>query len=231
MFKLISARSFAVTVLSFVAVSLAIMWPTWRNELMAFGYADVYRLAGQAATCYYFTYDSGDDGSYSYRDIEIQVGQGEINTPPHNTQQIVLASVDIWEGECDSEENCYYNVYDSGEITLPAEAVTFGKRLTSASVKTTIDVYSWADPETPIPVDIDLAWVPTGQRPDRQSQVYHRTTPWEIVRERVQETARAAFVNGTIGFQGVTYSIGPDSDSFGYLISDRAGQVYIIRAH
>ncbi len=120
--------------------------------------------------------------------------------------------------------------YSSGEITLPAEAFAFGARLTSASIQATIDVYSWEDYETPIPVDINLVWVPTGDRPDRQSQVYHSPTPWEIVREHVKETRRAAFVNGTIGFQGTTYSLGPDS-YFGYLISDRIGQLYIMRVH
>lgn len=233
MFKLFSARSLAATVLSFAAVSLGVMWPTWRNELRAFGYADVYQLVGKAATCYYFTSDSADDGSWSYRDINIQIGEAEIRTPPRNTQQIVLASVDIYEGGCDSTGNCFYMGYNSGEIALPAEAVAFGARLTSASIKATIDVYSWEDydRQNPIPVDIDLVWVSTGERPYRQSEVYHRTTPWEIDRERVKETRRAAFVTGTIGFQGTTHSLGPESDSYSYLISDRIGQVYIMRVH
>jgi hypothetical protein len=136
-------------------------------------------------------------------------------------------------GACDSQGNCSYTGYSSGEISLPAGGVVFGKKLESASLKTTINLYSWEDEMqvNPLPFVVDLAWAPTGEKPYQISDVYHRTTTWEMVRERVKETVCAAFVSGTIEFQDVTNNLGPDSTNSSQLIADRIGDFWTVRKH
>ncbi len=192
--------------------------------------ADVYRLVGQAATCAFDEWNSSPD-SYSYRDIYVQIGQAEVKNPPQNNQELLLAQVDIYEGGCDSQGNCSFNGYNSGRISLPGDVVAFGKKLDSASLKAIINVYAWEDwmQENPIPVAIDLAWTPTGERAFRISDMYQVKTAWEIYRERVKETRRLAFVSGTIGFKDVNYGLGPDSTTSNYLIADRIGEGVIFR--
>ena len=230
MFKTISTKSVTITALSVLAVSLAVLWPNWRNELNAVGYSDVYRLVGQGATCYYSLESELEGGGVAFLDFNIQIGEAEYITRPQNRQNLTLANVRVYDVQCPPDGDCVMNLYDSNEIELPPEAITFGKKLQSASFKATVDLFSWDDPDkqNPVPVDLELAWTRTGERSYRIKDVYHRTTPWSMTVERIKETAYEANVFGTIGFRGTIHDVGPDSSS-GRLYDDRAGQVFITR--
>jgi hypothetical protein len=122
---------------------------------------------------------------------------------------------------------CQYTllVDGNGSATLGDTDFQVGKRLDTATLKTTINVYDSVS-DSYIDVDVDLAWKATGQA-GRSTVITHDTSADLIFHQKMTGAGRVAEAAGTVSDGTTNFSPEPTPDGFIQNVS--TGNVTIFR--
>ena len=210
-------RSEERRVKKFVAFALALALVVFAFPTAIQAGADVfhYSFKGQYAVAYFY---SGDECSFTYANVFANDGSIKTEGKPE-----VVSYASIYVSQYDYCIGTYLDAYGSAE--LAEEGFQIDKKLTSATLDTTIEVYDYYSGNS-FPVSISISWTGSG---DISSGKYHSHFQGfgYSSNYRSNGSSRDAEASGTVS--GGTINFTPESDSYGYMGSANEGTLYMYK--